>query len=294
VEFNQNGHVLDCAGNPVVLSGKTFKQKNAAGEMVDVDAAKQTAILSYISGNPRIEVVEQDPEAVALLAPYKAGVDKEQHQVVASVADDLWHVRVPGSVNPATGSIMENGSLLARLSAEIMLWKANAVGLKVDIAIQNAGGVRTDIEKGGLTVGKIYSVFPFGNTLYVIDLSGKAIKETLETALSRAQDPTRDGSFPYVGGARYTADMTKPEGQRVVAVDIKTETGQWQPIDMNRTYRMVTISYLAGGGDGYAVLAKTAGYRYDTGFTDAEVFMEYAEAFGPLTRPNSTGVTYIK
>lgn len=36
------------------------------------------------------------------------------------------------------------------------------------------------MEKGDLTVGEVYEVFPFGNTLYVLDLTGKEIKETLE------------------------------------------------------------------------------------------------------------------
>ena len=293
VKFNKDGHILDCSGNPIILSGETFKQKDAEGKKVDVGAAKKNDISTYISENAEIDVVEDDPEAVALLAPYRAGVDKEQHQKVASVTDDLWHVRVPGTVHPITGETMANGSYLAPLSAETMLWKVNAVGINAKMAIQNAGGVRTDIEKGDLTVGEVYEVFPFGNTLYVLDLTGKEIKETLEITIARAQDPTRDGAFPYVGGARYTAEMTKPEGERIVSIEIKNKTGQWDPIDQKTIYRVVTISYLAGGGDGYTVLAKAGGYRYDTGFTDAEVFMEYARAFDPLQRSTSTGVAYI-
>jgi 5'-nucleotidase / UDP-sugar diphosphatase len=294
VTFNEDGHILDCSGNPIILAGDTFKQKDAEGKKVEVGAVKRNEILSYISEASEIDIVEDDPEAAALLAPYKAGIDKEQHQVIASVTDDLWHVRDPGSLHPVTGEIMENGSFLAPLSAEAMLWKVNSVGIGAKMAILNAGGVRTDIQKGDLTVGKVYEVFPFGDTLYVLDLTGKEIKDTLEIAVSRAQDPTRDGAFPYVGGARYTADVTAPEGKRIVSLEIKTETGQWRPVEQNTTYRVVTLSYLADGGDGYTVLSKTEGYRYDTGFTDAGMFMDYAKVFDPLKRPESTGVTYKK
>ena len=36
-----------------------------------------------------------------------------------------------------------------------------------DIAIQNGGGVRTDIAKGDLTMGDAYKLLPFANTLAV-------------------------------------------------------------------------------------------------------------------------------
>ncbi|MBW2062097.1 MAG: 5'-nucleotidase C-terminal domain-containing protein [Deltaproteobacteria bacterium] len=106
---------------------------------------------------------------------------------------------------------------------------------------------------------------------------------------------TEPGSaFPYVGGARYRADMTRPQGERIVSVEIKNEKGKWKPLNDTTAYLIVTNSYLANGGDGYHVLRKTSRYRYDTGFVDTEVFMEYASKLGTLHPPKDTGVTYIK
>ena len=38
---------------------------------------------------------------------------------------------------------------------------------------------------------------------------------------------------------------------------------------------MTLNSFIANGGDGSRTAVKARGYRYDTGFVDAEVFMEY-------------------
>ena len=41
-----------------------------------------------------------------------------------------------------------------------------------DIAIQNGGGVRTDIAKGDLTMGDAKQLLPFANTLVEMDMTG--------------------------------------------------------------------------------------------------------------------------
>lgn len=38
---------------------------------------------------------------------------------------------------------------------------------------------------------------------------------------------------------------------------------------------MVVNNFIANGGDGFTVLKEAQGYRVDTGFADAEAFMEY-------------------
>ena len=42
---------------------------------------------------------------------------------------------------------MNQGSEVAPLVAEAMLWKTRSTGMKTALALQNAGGVRTDIEQ---------------------------------------------------------------------------------------------------------------------------------------------------
>ncbi|MCP4071525.1 MAG: bifunctional NAD pyrophosphatase/5'-nucleotidase, partial [Hyphomicrobiales bacterium] len=283
-EFDADGSVISCEGNAVLLVGDTFLQKDADDNKVEVDPAKKAEILAMIEANPEIEVIEEDSDAIAMLAPYKAGIADMEKEVVATVAEDLLHIREPGT--HTSGTELPGGSLIAPVVCESMLWKTNSVGLNADMALHNAGGIRIDIPAGDLTVGTVYTLMPFGNTLFVLELTGKEVKTVLESGLSKG-----GGAFPNVAGIRYTADKTKPE--QLVSVEIKNGSVGWTALDDNTVYRMVTNSYIAGGGDGYDVLNDATAFRYDTGFVDAEVFREYAEYMGTLYRPESTGVTYI-
>jgi 5'-nucleotidase len=61
--------------------------------------------------------------------------------------------------------------------------------------------------------------------------------------------------------------MTKAKGERLGNVEVKDRTnGIWAPLDPSETYTVVTNSFLANGGDGYATFkaAATDGRVTDT------------------------------
>jgi 5'-nucleotidase/UDP-sugar diphosphatase len=295
VQFDKEGVVTECSGNPSLLVGDTFTQKDDSGKNVEVDEADKGRILAIIKASPMIEVVQEDPAALALRAPYKQGIEEMQSEVIAEIGEDLWHVRVPGTVHAISGETMQHGSYLAPIVADSMLWKARSTGRHIHMAIENAGGVRTSLKKGALTIGDVYELFPFGNTLVVLKLNGKQVRAILEQAVSRASVLDRDGAFPYVAGMRYHADMTKPENKRILSVEIKGADDKWKPLDRRAVYTVAINSYLAQGGDGYELLKEAASScpDCDTGFNDAEIFMEYAQEHSPLHRLPDTGVTYV-
>ena len=75
-------------------------------------------------------------------------------------------------------------------------------------------------------------------------------------------------------GVRFTLELAKPKGERVTGVEVKTASGSYAPLDPNADYKVVVNNFMAAGGDRYDTLKDIAG-KYDTGFNDAEVFMEY-------------------
>jgi 5'-nucleotidase len=126
---------------------------------------------------------------------------------------------------------------------------------------------------GNISVGQVFEVLPFGNTLTVLELKGSEILAALENGVSQWEQ-TAGRFLSGVAGIRYTFDMARPAGSRVTQVQVQTPTG-FQPLDPNATYRVVTNSFIAAGGDGFAVLRDARGFRMDTGFSDAEVLIEY-------------------
>ncbi|MBW2051497.1 MAG: 5'-nucleotidase C-terminal domain-containing protein [Deltaproteobacteria bacterium] len=289
VEFNSQGVSTKCHGNTVLLVGTTFKQKNKRGKFSVVNKKKRTEILKIIETSSVIEAVEEEPGLVKKLTPYQLGIDQFRHKKIAKVKKDLWHVRVPDTRHEISNRLMKKGSYLAPIVAKSLLWKIKSAGFKAAMSIQNAGGIRGGIRQGDLTALRVYEILPFENTLYLLELTGKEIKTVLEAAVTRG-----GAAFPYVAGARYQVDMRRPRGNRVSAVEIKNEKGDWESLNEISVYLVVVNSYLAKGGDGYKALRKSRRYRHDTGFSDTDAFMEYASWLGKLHPPEDTGVVYIR
>jgi len=269
VGFDAQGVVEKVSGRAVLLAGGSFQRKGPGGEKAELKGEEREGVLAAIKANPALETVPESEAIQAKLAPYQAGVAELQKEVVARVAQDLDHHRSPGAEGAGGGPA--RSSQAAALVCESMLWKVNQVGLKADLALNNAGGVRTGLQAGELTVGQVYSLLPFGNTLVVLELTGGEIREALRQGVGRS-----GGAFPCLAGARLVLDQGRP-----VKVELR-RPGGWQGLEEEAIYRVVTNSFLAQGGDGYQALKEASRFRYDTGFIDAQVFLDYAREVGTL------------
>ena len=232
--------------------GQLKVEWNQAGELVRYE------------GRPILITAQIPDERFALeaLKVYAMPIAALQAQVVAQARVDLQGDRTV---------VRRRESNLSNLIADAMLWKTRTAGTV--IALQNGGGVRATIPAGPISVGKVYEVLPFGNTLVVMDLKGSEIVAALENGVSQWEQGA--GRFlSGVAGLRYTFDLAKPAGSRVTKVEV-LQGGQYVPLDPNATYRTVVNSFIASGGDGYDSLKAAKGYRVDTGFSDAESFLEY-------------------
>jgi len=282
VVFDKNGIVTDCSGEAIILANN-FRNKNEAGELVPVDTETLAEIEALFAQNDNIAIVADDPETSEFIAPYQKGVAELKKEVIGTTTETIHggsENRIPTEEYPA-------GCEVAAHVLAAMLQKTNDNGLQVDIALLNAGSLRTTLQKGNITVADAYDCVPFSNTLFVLELSGSEIKDTLETVIEnaiKAENPST-GAFPYLSGARYSADSSRPAGSRVTAieVDVSGGKGNYRPISDATIYRLVTNSYLANGGDGYDNLKETTGYRYDTGFIDNATFIEYVRRLTTLS-----------
>jgi 5'-nucleotidase len=299
VALDKDGKVTSCTGKPTLLvagdiAGNIQQQNATTKKYEDVTGTTRTAFLGQLTGTA--EQIADDPDALTALAPYKQAIETLKTQVIATVTEDLWHVRIPGMTHTISGEVLTNGSYIAPYVIESYLWKASALAAKAEIGVINAGGVRIDIPKGNLTMGQVYELQPFGNTLFVLKVTGKELKDALDGAVTLATQATSPstGAFPYPAGFRYTADITKPVGSRLTTLEIN-KAGTWTAMSDTTTYTLVTLSFVAGGGDGYTAFKNATTYRYETGIVDAETFADWAQNVKKtFARPTSTGITYIK
>ena len=212
-----------------------------------------------------------DPEAVEVLAPYKAQVDAVAKEEIGVTTEFTLE-------NPRTeeNSVRKNETILGNLITDGMLAKAKSfTGKNVIMALQNGGGIRAAIDAGPITVGEVISVLPFGNTLATMELTGIELKQAFE--ISVGLYPVENGGFLHVAGGKVEFDSTKPAGERVVSVKYLTRNGEYVEVQDNETYTVATNAFTAKGGDGYDVFAKAyeEGRVTDLGLSDWENFREH-------------------
>lgn len=182
--------------------------------------------------------VEPDAATAEKVASYEAELDEELNVEIGSTSVDLDSRR-------ATVRSQETG--FGNLVADAMREASGA-----DVAITNGGGIRGDrtYDAGTkLTRRDVLSELPFGNKTVVVELTGEQLRRAVEHGLSAVEDGS--GRFPHLSGMRVTADLTKPAGERVTAIEVGGEA-----LDDGETYEVATNDFMARGGDGYDSLAE--------------------------------------
>ncbi|GGJ45998.1 bifunctional metallophosphatase/5'-nucleotidase [Deinococcus roseus] len=187
-------------------------------------------------------------------------------------------------LNGDRADVRKRETNLGNFISDAYLWATQKYNTQ--IALMNGGGIRASIAAGTVTNGDTITVQPFGNTVYVMDLTGKEVWDALENGVSDWANGA--GRFLQVGGMRYSFDPTKAVGSRILSAEVKQPDGTFKPLDLNATYHTVTNSFVAAGGDNFTVLKNAKGFRLDTYLTDYVVVNDYF-AFVKSANPQVEG-----
>ena len=178
---------------------------------------------------------------------------------------------------------------LGNLSADANLAYAQAVDPTVQISMKNGGGIRAELgyvkalagstaapellppqanpevnrPQGAVSRLMIEAAFKFDNKLWIFDISAARLHALLEHGVSAVENI--DGRFPQIAGFSFSYDPAATKGTlagdgssttpgRVRSLragnDVLVRDGVIQG-DPNRTFRLVTLNFLATGGDSY-------------------------------------------
>ena len=174
---------------------------------------------------------------------------------------------------------------LGDFAADAILWSAQqAMGEQVVAALTNGGGIRASIKAGDITMKDMKTIFPFGNQVSVLTVTGAELLEALEAATFSTPDAI--GAFPQVAGIVFTIDTTVPFEQGEQYPDstyfapknpgarVTIETVGGQAFDKDALYTIATNDFTAAGGDTYYAFKyanATAGYKTGVALEDALV-----------------------
>ncbi|MCY4109576.1 MAG: bifunctional metallophosphatase/5'-nucleotidase [Chloroflexi bacterium] len=178
---------------------------------------------------------------------------------------------------------------LGNLTADAFLWLARQVDPGVAVALKNGGGIRDQIgiavqppgttdpadvkflpppanpsagkPEGGVSQFDIEGALRFNNGLVIVPLTAQQLREIVEHAIGfDGVGQATAGRFPQIGGMRFSFDPAAPPGERIRSLAIVDDSGAVVDVvvkagslagDPGREIKMVTMNFLANGGDGY-------------------------------------------
>lgn len=160
------------------------------------------------------------------VAPYRKRIDEVLDSTLAYATTNI--TKDDGKYNTTAGNLM----------ADIILEMVNPVfrartKKDIDFVVLNHGGIRSVISKGPVSARTAYEIMPFENTVSVVELTGKSVRE-LVSFLIDARRPQP------IAGLQVILDKNG---------ELQSVNIGGKPFNENQNYFVATSNYLVSGGD---------------------------------------------
>ncbi|MGK7928614.1 MAG: ExeM/NucH family extracellular endonuclease [Spirulina sp.] len=259
IDFDENGVIIPESYDPTVSGAYATDEQGVA------DLNAQGLV---------------DPEIQQIVNDLRAVIEAKESNVFG-----VSEVYLDGT----RSSVRTQETNLGNLTADANLAIAREItgDNSILVSLKNGGGIRDDIGRvvipaggtgdpvelpnegipgvkpeGGISENDIANTLRFNNGLTVLDITREGLVAALEhgVAASSLDDSNTQGRFPQISGVEFSFDLTLPGGDRIQSAAIKDADGNILDVlvrngefagNATDTVRIVTLGFLAGGGDGY-------------------------------------------
>ena len=315
--------VADKDGNTVTLTqtGEYFDRiglmviEGATGA-IKTDFIEYAEILETVIGEDGNPKVDEDGNEVTEVVGYEfvselyTGASWGSVESVAAIKD-AWIAEIDtmlGEVIGSTDLTFDNydaeGNRLVRsqetntgdFAADALYYLFDNMGLDVDVAIMNGGGVRNKAVTGEMSYKTAKEIHTFGNVACLQTITGQQLLDALEWGARSAGTGEECGGFLQVAGITYMIDADWPSsvqmddkgvwtgaptgGYRVHDVKVyNKETQAYEPLDLEASYNLAGYNYtLRDLGDGFNMFSGAVNVL-DYVMEDYMVLANYIQAF---------------
>jgi 5'-nucleotidase / UDP-sugar diphosphatase len=245
VDFDAYGIAIRAKGRITIPVAGPFLQRDASGSRVEVSEEVKADLLKAIDAAPNLVFAPVSEKIDAMLTPYREEIAAAMVSVIGTVSQTMGVTRLPA---PFKAGQAPTGSYAAFVVSEAF----RQTNPKIDFAIQNAGGVRTQFLQGPMTIGDAVKALPFSNTVVMLEMTGKEIKKVLNESAYYSLNSGSTGAFPYAAGLRYDVDLSGAEGAVIINIEMQDRAaGVWSDLDESTTFTVSTNSFTALGKDNY-------------------------------------------
>ena len=246
--------VADKDGNTVLLT-QTGQYFEAIGKMtITAEGEISTELVTEVAGS--------DATVKAIKDEWMTAIDTQLGEVIG-------YTDIVFDNYDSTGRLVRKQETnTGNFAADALYYLFDNMGLDVDVAIMNGGGVRNKSVTGELSYQTMKTIHTFGNVACLQTITGQQLLDALEWG-ARDAGNAECGGFLQVSGITYEIDMTVtstvqkddkgvwvggPTGEyRVKNVKIN-QGGEWVDLDLTASYNLAGYNYtLRDLGDGFAM-----------------------------------------
>jgi 2',3'-cyclic-nucleotide 2'-phosphodiesterase (5'-nucleotidase family) len=225
----------------------------------------------YAKGARTIPVddkVDPDAEVLKLAEPYDTETQKWLSLVIGESAEEL----TAKEARFRDTAILD---LIQRVQMDVG---------KAEVSMVAPFNLEARIARGPVTVRDIAGLYVYENTLVVLEVSGKQVKDALEhsakyfkpyepgkTAAELVDEKIPAYNFDVAEGVNYVIDITKPIGERIQDLRFRG-----RPLDPDQKVRLATNNYRVNGGGGYTMY-KDAPVVYRSSEEIRELIIDWVE-----------------
>lgn len=288
-----------------VMAGKLVPDKNGENVLL-------TQTGEYFSNIGKMVIDAETGEITTELLSVEALADVTSDPDVQAFKDD-WTNEISATLGEVIGRLdvtLDNydadGNRLVRsretntgdFCSDALYYLFDNMGLDVDVAVTNGGGVRSQTLTGDITYLDCKTIHPFGNIACMQTVTGQQLLDMLEWSACEAGFGMEVGGFLHVSGIKLDIDITipstvqsvdgagevwagPPTGEyRVSNVQIyDKDTCSWTQLDPDAHYNLASYNYiLRNQGNGYTMLSDSVNV-VDHVMEDYMVLANYISAF---------------
>lgn len=245
VEGNELDALTKVEGLDAVITGHSHR--TVAGEMNGVPVVQA---YKYGRSVGKISIELNEDKTVKAITPSVEAVYKISENIIPDEATKATYDKFEADFAPIKGEVagqldrvMSHDRSHANVT-ELGYWVSDIMrkATNTQIGLTNGGGLRRSLEAGTVTMGDLYEIMPYDNTLVTMTVTGEHLKRLVDHGIEA--DFMTDGQF---AGLKVVYDKSKEYENRITSITLEDGT----PIEMDKTYTLVTNDFIFGGGDKY-------------------------------------------
>ena len=260
-----NERLVNDRGDSVTLTSTGTKFSYIGRLTIDTDNRVATELLP-ISDCHRVNQAVQDT-VLAIQQELEARVNAPVGTTAFALAD---------RDNQDNRLVRKQETNLGDFMADVARYTTGA-----NIGVCNGGGLRAGLYNETITFGNIVSIWPFNNTMRVVECTGQQLLDAFE--VSAANLPRENGDFMHVSGLRYTINPHVPTSviwddnrmfngvgktRRIAKMEVfmlaggesdklpYEQRGTWQQVNPNAVYTIGGQSYIIACSGASGMFAK--------------------------------------